>query len=96
MVASVDCGIDNFFGFVLGSEILLPFAACKENSMLTEWGTIVDSPLDQKCTIFLSFTLRCSAAVLYEQHIVSKHTEKQSSSGLHTNKERSAILIYIP
>ena len=39
VVASINRGTDYFCCFALGLEIAFPFAVCKENSMLTEWGT---------------------------------------------------------
>ena len=36
---SIDRGTDNFCCFAPGPEIALPFAVCKEDSMLTEWET---------------------------------------------------------
>ena len=39
VVASIDRGTDHFCCFAPGPEIAFPFAVCKENNMLTEWGT---------------------------------------------------------
>ena len=39
VVTSIERETDHFCCFAPGPEIAFPFAACKENSMLTEWGT---------------------------------------------------------
>ena len=39
VVESIDGETNHFCCFAPGPEIAFPFAVCKENSMLTEWGT---------------------------------------------------------